>query len=61
MPRQRRPIMPVAMTVRLVAESLGIDRNVVYAAVRAGELGPVYQKGVRRVILTGDVIACRKT
>lgn len=55
MPRQRRPIMPLAMPVKLVAESLGIDRNVVYAAVRNKEL-TVYCKGVRRLILTIDVI-----
>ncbi len=59
--RMKRPIAPPAMTVALIAECLGIDRHVVYAAIKAGELGPVYQKGVRRVILTSDVIAWIKT
>jgi Helix-turn-helix domain len=59
--RLRRPIAPPAMSVGLIAECLSLDRNVVYAAVRSGELGPVYQKGVRRVILTSDVIAWIKT
>lgn len=61
MPRQRRPIMPVAMNVALIAESIGIRRADVYAAIKAGELGPVYRKGVRRLILTSDVIAWIRT
>lgn len=56
MPRQRRPIMPVAMNVALIADSLGIRRADVYAAIKASELGPVYQRGLRRVILTELVV-----
>ena len=54
--RQRRPLFPLAWTVKGLADSLSLDRGVIYAALAAGEL-VAHRVGIKRLILTEDVVA----
>jgi hypothetical protein len=54
--RQRRPLFAPAWTVGALADVLNIDPKVVYAARRAGELGPFFKIGMQSFVTTEDVI-----
>ena len=51
--RQKRPLLPPAWTVNGLCDALGIKRELVYAALRSGDLVS-HKIGVRRFILTGS-------
>jgi hypothetical protein len=59
MPRRSRrsePLWPViAVSTARLAESLGIERREIYAAIK-DDLLPCYRKGVKRRILIVDAI-----
>lgn len=52
--RQRR-LFPIALTVSELADSLGIDRNVIYSAIKSKELA-IFRRGVRRLIIVADAV-----
>jgi excisionase family DNA binding protein len=52
--RERR-LYPLAMTISECAEQLHCERKVLYAACRNEGL-PIYRRGVRRYLLTDDVL-----
>ena len=58
--RERRPLFPCAWSVGALAASLGLDRKVIYAAINAAEL-TVHRIGLKRLILTEDVVAWIKS
>jgi excisionase family DNA binding protein len=58
--RQRRPLFPPAFTVKGLADALHVDRNVIYEAIRAGEL-IAYQIGSRRFIVTENIVSWIKS
>lgn len=53
--RERR-LFPIAMTVSECAAQLHVHRRVIYAGIRLDGL-PLYTKGVRKFLLTADVVA----
>jgi hypothetical protein len=55
--RQSRPLVPPAWTPLSLSAALGVHRGVIDAAIKKGDLGPVYRIGVRRFIVTDDVIS----
>jgi hypothetical protein len=52
--RQRRPLFPLAWSVKSLADSLRVDRTVIYAALRNGDLIAYKITGQRNLILTGS-------
>lgn len=52
--RQRRPLFPPAWTVKSLADALRVDRGVIYAALKIGDLIAYRITGKRAVILTGS-------
>jgi excisionase family DNA binding protein len=54
MARERR-LYPLAMTIAECAEQLHLERKVLYRACREEGL-PIYRRGVRRYLLTDDVL-----
>ena len=52
--RERR-LYPIAMTVSECAEQLHLERKVIYEAIRTEGL-PIYRRGVRRYLLTDDIL-----
>jgi excisionase family DNA binding protein len=58
--RQRRPLFPVAWTVKGLADSLTLDPGVIYRALAAGEL-VAHRIGIKRLILTESVVAWIKS
>lgn len=53
--RRTRSLYPVAMSVSECAEQLHCERKVIYEACRHEGL-PIYRRGVRRYLLTKDVL-----
>lgn len=58
--RQRRPLFAPAWQVKSLADALHIDRNVIYEALRVGDL-VAYRIGTRNFITTDDVVAWIKS
>lgn len=53
--RRTRSLYPLAMSVSECAEQLHCERKVLYRAIRDEGL-PIYRRGVRRYLLTEDVL-----
>ena len=54
--RQKRPLFPCAWSAKSLADSLRIDRGVIYEAIRVGDL-IAYRVGAKNLILTTDAVA----
>ena len=52
---RKRRLYPLAMTISECAEQLHLERKVIYTATKYEGL-PIYRRGVRRYILTDDVL-----
>jgi excisionase family DNA binding protein len=58
--RERR-LWPITLTVSECAKALHVHRREIYAGIRLDGL-PLYRKGVRKFLLTADVVEwIRKT
>ncbi|WP_456796832.1 helix-turn-helix domain-containing protein [Bradyrhizobium sp. USDA 4473] len=51
------PRVYLALSPTQTATALGLHTDVVYAAIRNGELGPLYQHGSKNRLLASDVEA----
>jgi hypothetical protein len=52
--RQRRPLFPAAWTPNALADSLHVDRGLIYSALSKGDLIAYRVTGKRSFILTGS-------
>src|ERR1700693_3445497 len=58
--RERRAIVPLAMTAHQLSECTGIPRRRIIKAIRMGEL-PSYRIGVRRLCVVTDILTWLKS